>query len=275
MLGIGLALASAGIWGFGDFAGGLAVRRNQPFVVLVLSTLSGIVLLSIALIWIPEAWPAKASVLWALAAGSTGALGITSLYTGLARGRAAVVAPTTAVVGAVIPVIFGLITKGLVAPPQLMGMAIALAGLWLVSASTADSGQGPSGLGYGLMGGLGVSGFFICIAQVESGSLLLPLVIARLGGLAVGVVILAVSRGARPRLRGQLWALSAGAFDTGGNLLYVLAIQHLRIDLAAVLASLYPAVTVLLAMRFLHQHVAGRQWFGVGLCLAGVGLISL
>ena len=237
--------------------------------------LSGAVLLLVALAWAPEAWPVGSSVLWALAAGSTGALGITSLYTGLARGRAAVVAPTTAVVGAIIPVVFGLATKGLVAPLQLTGMAVALAGLWLVSAFTGDSVQGSSGLGYGLAGGLGVSGFLICIAQVQSGSLIIPLLVARVGGLAVAILVLSRSHGTRPRLRGSVWAWSAGLCDATGNLLYVVAVAHLRIDLAAVLASLYPAVTVLLAMRFLHQRVAGRQWLGVGLCLAGVGLISL
>lgn len=275
LLGIGLALAAAGLWGLGDFSGGLGVRRGHPFRVLVLSTLSGIALLGFTLILFPEPWPSRSSLLWALLAGGTGSLGITALYTGLARGKAAVVAPTTAVGGALIPVLFGLFTQGLLSAPQLAGMAVALFGLWLVSALTDNTGRGSSGFVYGLLGGIGVSGFLIFIAQVNADSALWPLVIARVAGLTMGIVVLAISRAPRPRLLDNPWALTAGVLDAGGNLLYVFAVHHLRLDLAAVLSSLYPAVTVLLATWFLHQATSRRQWLGVALCLAGAGLISL
>jgi drug/metabolite transporter (DMT)-like permease len=274
LLGIGLALAAAGLWGCGDFAGGLGVRRGHPFAVLLLSALSGIILLGGAFVWRPEPWPVPADVLWALGAGASGSLGLTALYTGLARARVAVVAPTTAVVGATTPVLFGLITQGLVAPQQLSGMAVALLGLWLVTDTTDETSHATGGFGYGIAAGLGTSGFLIAMGQLAQGSVLAPLILARLAGTAVACIALAVVGGHARGLWTNRWAMGAGLLDAAGNLLYVFAVQRVRIDLAAVVSSLYPAVTVLLAARFLHQKVAGRQRLGIVLCLAAVGLIS-
>jgi drug/metabolite transporter (DMT)-like permease len=121
---------------------------------------------------------------------------------------------------------------------------------------------------------LGVSGFLILIAQVESDSPFLPLVIARLAGVVVAVLVLAGAGTPWLSLRGNPWALGAGMLDAAGNVAYVVAVHHLRVDLAAVLSSLYPAVTVLLALRFMHQALRSRQWLGLALCLGGLGLIS-
>ena len=127
---------------------------------------------------------------------------------------------------------------------------------------------------YGLLAGVGVGVFLIAMAQVTPGSVLAPLIAARLAGVVVACVVLVITRTRWPGLSDNPWALCAGLCDAGGNLLYLLAVHRMRIELAVVLSSLYPAVTVLLASRFMHQRVAGRQWLGVALCLAGVGLIS-
>ncbi len=273
LIGIGLALASAALWGCGDFAGGLGVRRGHPFRVYLMSALSGLLLLAGALFWQGEPWPERADLLWSLGAGASGALGITALYTGLARGRVAVVASTTAVVGAVLPVLFGFATHGLVAWPQLAGMTTALLGLFCVTRADEGSSHATGGLVFGVLAGLGVSGFLIGMAQLSTG-VLWPLLLGRLmGALVAAVAILFASQAPRANW-GAGWAIPAGLLDAGGNLLYVMSLQSLRLELAAVLTSLYPAVTVLLAARFLHQKLSPFQWLGVGLCLGGVALIS-
>lgn len=272
MLGIGLALGAAGLWGFGDFSGGLGVRRGHPFGVLLLSAVSGMVLLAAALLWQPENWPGRTDILWSLCAGVSGSLGLTALYTGLARGRVAVVASSTAVVGATLPVLFGFATHGLLAWPQLCGMGLALAGLFLLTSTEGGAGRGSGGLLFGVLAGLGVSGFLIGMAQVETG-VIWPLILARIMGACVATLALAMTRGKTTSFVNG-WAVAAGLFDAGGNLFYVISLKYLPLELAAVLSSLYPAVTVLLGARFLHQKVSLRQWLGVALCLGGVGLIS-
>ena len=126
-LGILLALISAMVWGSGDFVGGAATRRSHQFQVLALSALSGIVLLTL-LAWLFETVPSRANAAWAAAAGLAGAIGIASLYHGLAVGGAAMVAPVAAVVTAAIPAVY---TAFAVAPPsawQLAGFLAAVAG---------------------------------------------------------------------------------------------------------------------------------------------------
>jgi drug/metabolite transporter (DMT)-like permease len=274
--GMALALLAAGVWGSGDYAGGMAVRRADPFQVIVLAALSGMVLLLVIAVFVRETWPSTASMLWSLAAGSSGALGLTALYAGIARGRAAVVAPTTAVVGAIIPVGFGLVTRGLLTNTQVAGIALALVGLWLVSRPASQPNDSkPSGLSYGLLAGVGVSGFLIFIAQVDEGHILLPLVVARVASVVVGLIIL-LSRGTpMPRLAGGSFALAAGLFDAGGNVLYLWSENFIRIDIAAVLSSMYPVITVLLARWLMKQAVSKPQWVGLFCCLGGVTLIAL
>ena len=138
-IGVLLALSSALVWGSGDFCGGRAATKSDPFQVLALAGLSGIVLLLIASRVVGEPLTVDASLLWAAAAGLAGGGGIVALYSGLAVGSAATVAPLAAVAAAVMPVLFAALTLG---PPrlvQLTGFAVALAGIWRASASGRSS----------------------------------------------------------------------------------------------------------------------------------------
>ncbi|MCJ7514335.1 MAG: EamA family transporter, partial [Anaerolineales bacterium] len=102
-IGLGLGLASAIVWGTGDFAGGIATRRARPLQIVALVSMVGFVTL-LALAWLSGASiPAPADWGWAIAAGISGAIGVTALYRGLAMRAAAIVAPTAAVVGAAVP----------------------------------------------------------------------------------------------------------------------------------------------------------------------------
>ena len=308
LLGILFALISAASWGGGDFSGGQAARKHSAIQVLVLAVLASLgVLIALAILW-QELSLAVESVAWAAAAGVSGALGTLLLYRGLARGSAAAVAPTAAVVGAAIPVLYAAASQGLPGGAQLAGFAAGLGGIALVSAASG----GPTPIRYGsreiglaVLSGLGFGGFFVFISLGQEGKLFAPLVVSKLASLTVALILLCrqnrteqagvICRLATPRTRGAgssaseaprrspmiswtaAWgtALLAGVLDVGGNVFYLLARQLTRLDVAAVLASMYPAVTVLLARRLLQEGVSRLQWVGLALCLISVSLIAL
>jgi drug/metabolite transporter (DMT)-like permease len=269
------ALTSALVWGSGDFGGGLATRRGNQFQVLVLSTFSGIVLLLLCAAAWGESLPGLRSAMWAALAGVAGTLGLASLYRGLSLGYAASVAPVAAVVSAALPVVFSIVTEGVPAPTRLAGLALALLGIWLVSATSGGAGLGAQGVGLALLAGLGFGGFFILIGQVEPGALFSPLVVARGVSLSMALLLLWGRRQSLPSIPRSPIALLAGMLDAGGNVFYLLARQHTRLDIAAVLSSLYPVTTVLLASLVLKERVSPLQWLGAAVCLAAVVLIAL
>ena len=276
LLGIFLALTSALVWGSGDFSGGLATRRNHQFHVLALSTLSGIVVLLVfAGLW-REALPSLRSDIYAMLAGVCGALGIAALYRALSLGNTAIVAPTAAVIGAALPVGFGILTAGMPAAPRLVGFVLAFLGIWLVSqSSTPRKVVLQRGFALACLAGISFGGFFILIAQVEAGKVFTPLVVSRCMEFATALVLLRLYRMPMPALNSNPTALLAGALDVGGNIFYLLAKQYTRLEVAAVLASLYPVTTVLLANLVLKEKVLPSQWLGVGVCLAAIALITV
>ena len=140
LLGITLALTSALVWGAGDFSGGFATRRAHQYQVLALSALSGIIILVVCALLRREAMPAPGSALWAGLAGLVGACGLAAFYRALALGQAVKVAPTAAVIGAVIPVVFSIFTQGPPGTGRLVGFGLAVVGIWLVSQSAVQPG---------------------------------------------------------------------------------------------------------------------------------------
>jgi drug/metabolite transporter (DMT)-like permease len=276
LLGVLSAIASAAVWGSGDFAGGVAARRITHVQVVVLAALAGLLGLIPFSLLLEEAFPSLASLLWASLAGASGALGMVALYRGLSTGRAAVVAPTAGVVGAALPVIVGSILEGWPGSLRIAAMGIGIAGIWLVSrAEGAEGGSVAGGLLLAVLAGIAFGGFFVLIAQVERGLLFSPLVIAKCAALAAALLMLRRERLAFPNARANPVAVLAGLLDAGGNVLYLLARQFTRLDVAAVLSSMYPAATVILARAILREDISLKQWLGVFFCLVGVGLIAV
>lgn len=274
--GVILALAAAAMWGGADFAGGLASRRTNHLAVLALSRLSGLVLLGAMAMVMRESLPPLRSAGWAAAAGLSGALGIAALYKGLAIERAALVVPTAGVIGAAIPVLFEAAVHGVLPLWQQAGLIIALLGIWLVSQGHGRSGRGSSqGLLLGGVAGVGFGGFFILLGQVGPGAVFAPLAIAGCAGLVGAWLALVFSGTALPAPMGDPVALLAGVLDATGVVLFLIALRWIRLDIAAVLASLYPAITVLLFRALMQELVARRQWLGLGVCVMAIALITV
>lgn len=271
-----LALSSAFSWGAGDFSGGLASKRTSAYTVVGLSQfISLLILVAGVFLVAPEPFSTHAA-LWGGLAGICGATGLVALYSGLARGPMGVVAPLTAVIAAIVPVVYTTFQSGLPAISDLTGILVALGAVWLISSGAQLEKVHLRDLGLPLIAGLGFGVFFIMIALASEQATIWPLVFARSSSVIFILLVgLLLSKIEIP-LRGQIPIIAlAGIFDTGGNLLYILATRFGRLDIAAVLSSLYPVATVFLAWILLKERLTRRQWTGVALVILAVILIAI
>ena len=273
LTGAGLSLAAAGAWGGGDVCGGLCARYQHPVVVVAGVALSGSVLLLALALLRGEGMPGATDIGWSVAAGVCGAAGLAALYRALAIGHAAVVAPAASVVGALVPVGYGLVLAKAPAALQVIGFALALAGIVLVT-RTGGGAHTRYGLGTAAAAGIALGSFLVLMAQVDRAGVFAPLLLARLVMLAAALAAMGWLRAAVRGRSGLALALAAGMLDTAGNVLYLLATHYTRIDVAGVLVSLYPVFTVILSRALLGQPVRAVQWAGVALCAVAVALIA-
>lgn len=266
-------LLSAASWGTGDFMGGLLSKRTSAVSVTIVMEAMGAALLATIAVILRETLPSGGSALWSVAAGLAGAVGLQLLYTGLASGTMGIVAPLTAVVGATVPIVVAAITHGMPSPVQSGGFLLALAAVWLMAGGSRGS-IGARILVIALTSGIGFGLFYVLMARVEEGGLFWPLAIARTTATLalIPFALLTGSRLSPPRALLPATALVA-VFDTGGNFFYLLAAQTGRLDTAAVLSSLYPAMTVLLAWIVLKERLSPPQWAGVAAALLAIPLI--
>ncbi|BBO69526.1 hypothetical protein DSCA_34560 [Desulfosarcina alkanivorans] len=275
-LAITCGLCSAVAWGAGDFAGGFASRRGNALTVVLFSQLIGGILLFCLATAFARSLPPAGHLVSGGLAGIFGVLGLTGLYSGLARGRMGLVAPLSAVVTAVVPMTFSFFVEGLPGGFRLTGFAVAMAAVWFLSSPGGKSRIAPGELRLSLLAGLGFGLFFIFMDHASSQAVLWPLVAARAAAIVVMAVLLAVTRQLAAPPRGQFTFIAlAGILDTAGNAAFGMAAHLGRLDIAAILASLYPASTVLLAWLVFRERLGRRQWFGVATAAVALVLIAL
>jgi drug/metabolite transporter (DMT)-like permease len=268
-----LALLASLTYGAGDFLGGLIGRKVPILAVVLWSQAAGLVLAIVAAVVFPADLVAASDFWWGAIGGSAGTMGLFYLYKGLAEGRMAVVSPVTALVGAMMPLSIGLAIGERPGVVHSVGIVMALPAIWLVAAAPSSGGMG--GARYGVIAGSGFGVFFAAIAQTGADSGFWPLVGARLAQVAL-VAIVAVSRRipAPPR-ESRIGLLAVGAGDILANVFLLLAFRSGLLTLVSVLASLYPAITVLLAVAILDEPISRRQVLGLALALLAVGLIAV
>lgn len=277
ILGVLSGLAAALVWGGADFSGGFAARKQNQFQVLVNFGFSGLVILLIATLIRGEGMLDIRSIFWAVLAGLVGSFGVAALYRGLSFGNTASVAPVAAVISTGLPVVYSLIVEGSPKITQFIGFGLALVGIWLTSGSGTmkASSKAKESIILSFIAGVGFSGFFIFIAQVEPGKIFSPLVVSRFISLTVAIVMVRLQRISFPPLFSNPMALLAGLLDAAGNIFYLVARQYTRLDVAVVLSSLCPAITVILAALITKEKVSRQHWIGVSICVLSVGLIAL
>ncbi len=269
-------LAAAMCWGAADFSGGVASKRNGAMIVVIISQIVGIVLLGTSAILFAEELPSLTNIMWSIFAGFSGGAGLVALYHALSVEKMGIVAPVTAVWSALVPMSFGIATEGLPTRSQFTGFAFAFMGVWLITREENSQKIELERIRFPLMAGTGFGLFMILIDQVQGTGIFWPLVSARTAAtiLTFGMIVYS---GQKINLSGIAFIpliLLAGFLDTGGNVFYVLAARSGRLDIAAILTSMYPAITVLLAWILLKERLMNKQWLGVFAVMIAVALIS-
>lgn len=270
-----LALGASLAWGVGDFFGPLIGRTVGVLPVLMWAQIGGVASLVVALA-IRAQGPAGWGVLYATGAGCGGMLGLFAYYRGMITGTMSVVAPIAGV-SAVIPVIFGIATGDDPSVAQVAGVAAALAGVGLASIEHQEGRRRvAAGVGLALLAACGFGFYFPWMHAAGKVDFWWASMVFRTTALllvATAVTARRIDVRVSPRMAAV--AVGAGVVDTVGNVCFAASSQHGLVSLTAVLASLYPIVTVLLAASILHERVAPLQRAGIALTLAGVVLIGV
>lgn len=274
MVALTLALGASVAWGASDFLGGLVARRIPVVVVLLGAQVVGLALAATAWLLTGAQLPATGVIALGAGAGIAELLGFACLYRGLAIGEMTAVAPLAALT-AVLPVAVSIGAGEQVLALQAGGMLLAIAGS-AVTAADRGSRRVARGAGLGLGAALCFGTFFVFLGEAsESGG---PAAV--LCGRVASVAVLALIVGARPPVVGRPGRRDAtviaalGALDLAANLAYAGAAIHGADATVAVLGSLYPLTTVLLACALLYERLCASRLAGVVAVLCGVALIS-
>jgi drug/metabolite transporter (DMT)-like permease len=281
LLSILYGIASALSWGAGDFAGGLSSRKVGAYRAVFYADFFGLFVLIVAFFMYPEDLPV-ARVLWASAIGGMlGSIGLLVLYYSLIKGQMSIAAPVSALFAALLPVIVGSITEGLPSLPQLIGFALALAAVWLISQGSGGEGfhvSHLSDLRFPILAGVGFGCYFIFMhnATQNNTATLWPMIVSRVAGtlLLLGFVLARREPLSVPRAAWKVVLINA-TLDLCGNFFYILASKAGRLDIAAVLSSLYPGATVVLAWLLLKEHISRWQVVGILLAFGAIVLFAI
>jgi len=243
----------------------------------------------LVILWLRhEPLPHGSLLAWGLLAGFSGGISLTAFYLALSRGEMGVSAAISGLLAAAIPALVSTVMEGAPGALRLAGFLLALVAIWVIAAGPSpENAGGKATLGLAVLSGAGFGVYFVALRMDNSLGVVMPMALARVGSLVTcGLMLLALSLsrpGSQPKPASSrrmpgiviVWALSAALLDTTGNMLFVGATLLGRLDVAAVLASLYPAGTILLAAWQLHEKPTRRQVAGMFAALAAVVMITL
>ncbi len=268
-------LACAVIWGAGDFSGGMAVKRTNPYgAVIAAHAVSLMMLLTLGFIT-REPLPPTQDLLWGCVAGVGGGIGLALLYSALASGQMSIASPVSALVAAGLPVLVGAFSDGLPRIVTLSGFALALAAVWLISGGVSVKLQIEK-ISLPLLSGVCFAAFFIFLDKGSGQSILWPLVATRVASITSLLSFSIITRQPWiPTRESWIPIIASSLLDSAGNALYAMSARMGRMDVAAVLGSLYPGSTVLLAWFILKECVSPLQMLGILVALAAILLITL
>lgn len=278
MLSVIFGLSSALSWGGGDFMGGLASRKVGAYRAVMYAEAIGLLALFGAAIFMPEPMLPWYKILMALIGGAIGSFGLLVLYHAIATRHMSIAMPVSALLAAAIPVIVGVFLEGFPPVTKFVGFACALAAVWMVAQDDSEKTQlmRLSDLRMPLFAGFCFGLYFVIMHQAGDETLIWPMISSRSGGTLILLAFMLVRR--------ESWAIAAPAWpllimnavlDVGGNTFYILAGQSGRLDVAAVLSSLYPGVTVLLAGIVLKERINLLQGLGILAALAAIVLMTI
>lgn len=270
-----LALASAALWGVSDFGGGLLGRRGPILGVLLATQGVGFVIAMAGVVVWGEPMLGGNDLGLAIAAAGLAAVGVGSLYRGLAVGRMGIVAPVTAVLTATTPALIGIALEGAPAPIVILGFGIAIVAVVVVSLVSDDASGHPTGLNYALIGGVTLGLLGVVLSRIGLEHLFVPLAVMRGLEMVLFIAFLSIRRVPWRMPRGTLpLVVLVGVVDVIGNVAFLTAARTGDLSIAAVLSSLYPVVTVILAGALLRERVTLSHAAGIALAFVAVALIT-
>jgi drug/metabolite transporter (DMT)-like permease len=270
-----LALASAVSFGVSDFAGGLAAKRTSPTAVTAIAQVTGLAVLLPALLWLPGS-PSLAALGIGAVAGLVGASGLIVYLRGMAIGPMGVVSPLAALVGAVLPVTYGVWLGERMSAGNVAGVVLGLVAVVAVAYTPGQvapaSIRGPL---LALSGGVAFGLFFVLLDATPAQSGMWPLLGARLAAIALVGTLWIRAGTTTPTSSATRLAVLSGVLDMVANILFLLAVRSDLLSLTSLLASLYPVVVVVLARHLLAERLSVLQGSGVVAALVGTTLIVL
>lgn len=281
MLSILFGLSSALSWGAGDFTGGIASRKTGAYRTVFYGEVIGIFVLFFVIAIFGEPIPNSRTWTFAILAGVLGTMGLILLYHSMTLGLMSIAAPVSALLAAVLPVIVGIFREGLPEWMTIIGFGFALFAVWMIS-------QGEGGiknifshltdLKLPLLAGIGFGSYFVFMHEAtNTGATIWPMVASRFGGLILITTYIFITRTSWKVTDFSAWPIITlnGILDISGNVFFILAGQAGRLDVAAVLSSLFPGSTVLLAWIFLKERLNRNQWIGILSALTAIVLMTL
>lgn len=286
-----LALAAAVLWGGGDFSGGMGVKNaggtmGGALRVILLSHASSFAVLIAVARWRGDAFPHGAPLVWGIAAGVAAGISLACFYVALSRGAMGASAALSGLLAAAIPAAVSVASEGSPGLLRIAGFLVAGGAIWLIAAGpnaeakSADVGT----IWLAVVAGIGFGIYFVALKMAGVAGVIWPMATARIGSLSIcSLMLLGLSFSSKTTAlaKGHLnrtvvrWTLTTALLDTSGNLLFIAATRAGRLDVAAVLASLYPASTILLAAWMLSERPTRRQGLGMLVAAAAVVMITL
>jgi drug/metabolite transporter (DMT)-like permease len=270
-------LFSALTYGTADFLGGVSSRKNSAIVVVAWSQAMGLLTALVAVFLLGTISVSPGDILWGMAAGIAGASGVGLLYRGIASGFASIVSPLAALVGAVLPVFFGLIIGE---RPDLMtwiGISAAFPAIFFLSWEKGEKNPHiAKSLRIGFLAGIAFSAFFILIAQTSENSGMVPLLSARTMTVPIFFIAALIRREKLVPKPGTVGVtFLSGFLDMLANIFYLLAARSGFLIIAVILTSLYPAPTVFLQSFYFHEKLTALRLVGIALSITGATLIGI
>jgi uncharacterized membrane protein len=303
-----MGLLAAILWGGGDFSGGRGAQlaggslQSALRVILFSHFTSLCILLTLAYLH-GDTMPHGALLVWGVCAGVTGGLSLACFYIALARGAMGASAAISGLLAAAVPAAFAIASDGSPGLLHLAGFAIAGIAIWMVAAAPTGVLEHPeissnsSTMVLAIVAGAGFGLYFIALKMAGAGGVVWPMATARMGSITACSLLLLILTFAKAGQTGNsptglvstsprhsffglpkaaiFWSLSTAVLDTCGNMLYISATRAGRLDVAAVLASLYPTTTILLAGIVLKERLSKRQGLGMAIAAAAVVMITL
>lgn len=278
-----LALASALTWGAGDFFGGLATRDAKAVSTTLVSQFVGLVGLIVVSVLGAGGSFVLVDIAWGTAAGLCAVAGLGLFYESMGRGPFGPVASITSVVSGAIPIIVGLALGEKPSMLVLIGVSVAVVAILLIAGEKRKPGEAESSrsaLALAVGAGLLFGAYFVLLSRAGSKSGLWPLVAGRTAAsAALGLTILVLGYGKAdaafaPKRHALRLAATAGVLDASANALYFYASRNGLLSVVAVLASMYPVSTILLARVSLREKVSHRRLAGMVVGLLAVSIIA-